>query len=428
MMKIIRLIICLCIVGGYNLSHAQLYIDGVLTVQDEALIFADSDVMLVSANTQLINAGDLILSGDLSKDTDATMESPNEGKRTVTIVENSSTTIHHIQGDFSNNDAFYNLEINLGSDTNLVDIDSDIHVSNSLEITKGILRTDIISYDTDGAEYANAVFIDNTNADALQLTSPIDEEGPYVEGKLTRKMNVGEYLFPVGLSNSIQGKQPIIVSTSEGDDNYLTIFFQEGSTTQIGLTSQCDLGPAPNYDQPDGVIDNIIIDCVYGQWVPFSEADFEHGVTLYPSSTISLCDDAVLLYAGLNGSFEDCPSFTTDGSVSRENIASFGVYDIATSTAESISTATIEVNGKEITTKVYPNPSIIGNPITIEIIGIDGLESSYTVFNLLGQEVLSERVLINGNNTIDTNRLSKGQYMIKMQVGTISTAELIFIR
>jgi len=428
-MKSIKFILLFCIVGGSNLLQAQLYIDGVMTIQDQAVVYADADVTMASINSDVLNDGSLILTGDLSKAEESTFSNTENGICTVTFSDDQVLDVRHIEGDFTGDNSFNDLVIELATASEIVDVNSDININNSLSLTEGILRTDTQSFDSDGSEYRFTVFIDNSDAVSLVSSDVLDFDGPYVEGRLNRRIGSGDYEFPVGVSRSSLGKQSIVISTDDGSQSRLSTYFQEGSTTQSETSVECDLGESPDFDQPDGFIETITIDCSYGQWISESDQDYEHSIAMYPSDDLtSQCTDAVLMYAGVNGEIEDCPSFTSDGSVSRGGLFEFGVQDIATSSLEGIVTSTFDIDGKVVSTKIFPNPSNEGSSISIELSGIERVKSSYSIHNLLGQLIKDATPLENGVNSINTSNMLAGQYLVRIDLNSIIETEIIVIR
>ena len=404
--------------------NAQLYIDGDVTIQNEAIVYADTDVILDSSESQTNNEGTLFLTGDLHKNEDASYQNSQEGTTFFTF-SNSSSDVQHIEGDFTGENAFSNLILDLSESSSIVDVNHTIQIDNSIELRSGILRSDTISNMSDGSLYANAVQLTNTAANSLI----VQDDAAYVEGVFIRNIDSGAYSFPVGVDQNSRGKQSMNLTSEVGNGNAVTVFYQDDSSTELGTITECDLGEAPNYDIPDGTIEIITIDCSLGQWVAESEFDFAHSVQLVPSEALlAECNDAELRYVGVDGSVLDCPSFGNSSTISREDIQTFGRYDIATAFVDNITTSTIDIEGTTVTTAVYPNPAQVGSEIQIKIEGIEGIKSYFSLFNMLGQQAKVTRELSNGVNTLKTGNLPSGQYIIHMNIGNTTISDLIVIR
>lgn len=92
------------------------------------------------------------------------------------------------------------------------------------------------------------------------------------------------------------------------------------------------------------------------------------------------------------------------------------VSDIGKHASATLSTSVITSNNF----KIYPNPNY-GNKVTVQV-----KEDGYiTIYNVLGKKVYQNKLII-GKNIIDTSKLSKGVYLLKVQSSkNISSKKLI---
>ncbi len=133
---------------------------------------------------------------------------------TVSIIDdNSSITAN-------NPINFYNLAINKTSNTNTVTLNSDIEVSNQLDLTNGIVVTG-----------TNKVNVSTTTATAIVNHST----NSYINGNLRRSVNTtGSYDFPVGTSAQYELAN-INLNTSAGI-SYIDAFFTNPHSTAIDIS------------------------------------------------------------------------------------------------------------------------------------------------------------------------------------------------
>ena len=409
-------------------AYGQLNIQGHLFIQDDAIVHVNTDIHLSSDLGRIDNIGTIQISGDFSKDELSSFESnPSEGDRLVSFID-SNQDESHLQGNFTDDASFFNLEVNKSG---LLDINEDLEIKNSLNIIDGILRTDTISEMTqNGNLYSNRVLINNNSPDAIIGLDLTSNSSSFVEGRLARLIFDGEYVFPVGVNPTlIDESQPIKISSTSDEESIVEVYFQNESTTLVGIEKECDLGVAPDYDIPDGTIENVVIDCTYGQWVADSEVDFDHDATVYPSEVIqSQCGDAVISYLAINGEIEDCPSFGSEIGIMREGLQIFGIYDVATASEASITTSVIEIDGKFITASLYPNPTLANTNLNLQIDGLEGRTGIVSMYNILGFKIINDQKIVNGKNTLSITDVPSGNYLVQIIIEGKSLTDFVTIR
>ena len=198
----------------------------------------------------------------------------------------------------------------------MIELADDIEIANNLNFLNGRIRTDVQSDPAgNGNGYAKAVFVSNASNNAITGQTTTATQDRYIEGRLTRAVaGMGTYAFPVGISpNLLDGAEPFEVTfTTPASPSNISSAFQLGTTTAIGETRLCDIGVAPNFSIPDGVIDQLEIDCVVGQWITEGDAPgYNFNIEfLVGTEFLASCDDAALFYVANDGDFEDCPDFS----------------------------------------------------------------------------------------------------------------------
>jgi len=407
---------------------AQLSVQGLLHVHEGAELHVWNDVQIISADGLLENNGIIEVEGNWVKDGISQFDgNPSAtGERLVVFRNNNFNEMgsQRISGEMTGNNSFFNLEINNTGGLELIELAGDIEIANNLNFLNGRIRTDIQSDPNgDGNAYANTVFISDSNINAITgqtTTASIDR---YVEGRLIRAVaGMGTYSFPVGVSPEIlDGAEPFEVTfTTPAPISNISSAFQIGTTTSTGETRFCDIGIAPNFSIPDGVLDELEIDCVAGQWVTESdEANYNFDIAFQVGSVFrTTCNDAALFYVANNGNFEDCPDFSGSSGILGIGQTSFGVFDIPTVTESSIITSLEVIGEEDHRIRIFPNPLSSQSPLFIEITGDVFKEEpiKLEIYDALGRLVLrDENVSPEGQHEIYLDKLSTGIFQLVLK-------------
>ncbi len=385
-------------------GYGQLHIEGTFFIGENAEVHVWNNLEITTASGELSNEGILEVEGDFQRTGDAAfVGNPNDmGARTVVFRNDNFNTNNNqrISGEMTGDNAFYKVVIdNLGDGT--VDMDANIEITNNLQFVDGRLRTDVTSH-LDGDNYQNEVFVSSPEAAAITgytLTGAADR---FVEGKLRRAAEgMGDLLdFPVGLG---QGSEPFRINFFEPTS--LTSILgthQMNSTTPLGLTQQCDVGTEGDPFTPDGILDNLTIDCVLGQWLITSDDNItsEYGITFYPSDELmEQCSDGLYFFVGKDGQLDDCPDVTFRNGIFRSGLVGFSNFDIATASSSSSTFTAVEVipsTDKRVT--LFPNP-VNSGLLNVKLEGnvFRAGESLIEVYNSIGQMIYNQEIDLFGN-------------------------------
>lgn len=288
---------------------AQLYVKGLLHIQDDAVVHVQDAVVIQTVDGVVENNGILAIEGNLEKADEATLNTnPNgQGKRAVFMT---GITTQRIDGNFTGSQSFYNLQVDKAQ--GMLELNNDIEVSNHLNIISGKIRTDISS-GTQSADYQHEIFVSNAANTALESTNTSNS---YIEGNLRRAVSGMEtYSFPVGLN---ENESFTINFTSPANSTEVSAAFESGTVTTSGVTASCDNA------------EEVTIDCVLGQWnVQGNGVGDTYNINFSPStSLLANCPDAGTYFVAKEGQV-NCPADTdkSDG-ISSEGFTGFGVFDI----------------------------------------------------------------------------------------------------
>lgn len=396
--KYLALLFCSIILSSK--VTAQLSVQGLLHVEEGAALHVWNDVEIISENGILENNGTIEVEGNWGKDSDGTFNgNPSvTGERLVVFRNDNFNTIgsQRISGTMTGSNAFYNLELDNTGNEQLVELDDDIEIANNLNFSNGRIRTDIESDPAgDGTAYDNTVFISNASNSAITGQAITAIADRYIEGRLIRAVaGMGTYSFPVGVSpDLLDGAEPFEVTfTAPASPSNISSAFQMGTTTVVGETRLCDIGIAPDFATPDGVLDQLEIDCVAGQWVTEGEAaSYNFNIEfLVGSDFLTTCNDAALFYVANDGDFGDCPDFSGNVGIVATGQTSFGAFDIPTVTASSIITSLDVIEQDDNRIRIFPNPVSSKGSLFIEIEGdVFGAEEiTLEIFDAMGRLML----------------------------------------
>lgn len=421
-------IIFTCLVFFISTASAQLSVQGLLHVQSGARVHVWNDVEILSANGVLENNGTIEVEGNWTKDGDGQFDGnpSGSGERIVVFRNNdfNTTGSQRISGMMEEDNAFYNLEIDNTGNDRLVDLGGSIEITSNLNFSNGRIRTDIIS-DTngDGNNYANTVRVSNPNNNAITGQTNIADTDNYIEGRLIRAVQgMGTYAFPVGVSPDIlDGAEPFEVTfTAPASLSNISAAFQLDTSTAEGETRFCDIGEAPNFSTPDGTLDQLVIDCVAGQWVTEGDASsYNFDIEFMPgTSFLNTCNDAVLFYVANNTDFDDCPDFSGSTGIVGMGMTDFGTFDIPTVDDTSITTSLEVIDGEDGRIQIFPNPISSQEILFIDIEGdaFDGEPVTLDIFDATGRLVLQDRNLSpEGRHEVNLEILSTGIFQIVLK-------------
>lgn len=239
-----------------------LYVNGSLT-NNGSITNSEGEIQLTGNWTQagfLADSGDVVLIG---------------------------TNAQRLSGALYANDRdFYNL---ITRNTNLVELDDDVAVSNTLRFDENsvqyVIRTDIASHGNNGNSYANELFIKNDNPNAIEYATVggiSNSTAPFVEGKLRWNIEPGVsqmYEFPIGGEQSGINFQPVSLDFTNPPDDALLAFIEPRTRDFIGSKMFCDINS-------DGIADMEIINRQLDiQWDVTSQGGFAYDnytIELFP--------------------------------------------------------------------------------------------------------------------------------------------------
>ena len=96
-------------------------------------------------------------------------------------------------------------------------------------------------------------------------------------------------------------------------------------------------------------------------------------------------------------------------------------------TPDCLPTGIFELNGEQLTVKVFPNPVL--DRVTLQFDSNEKMTAQVVVSDLVGRRVLTQKMaVVNGDNQleVDTNPLSRGIYFLQlMHNGKILFAEKV---
>ena len=291
---------------------AQLTVQGLLHIQGEAALHVQDGVVIQTADGVVENNGTLAIEGNLEKSDAATLNTNPSGQGTRTVVMTGSAT-QRIDGNFTGDQSFYNLEVDKAN--GMVELNNDIEISQRLDLTNGKIRTDITSQ-TQSSDYLHEVFISNSAANAIAGNSIANNS--FIEGNLRRAVaGMGIYSFPVGLT---ENELATIQFTSPAASSEVTATFENRTISQSGTTVTCDNSEMVN------------IDCVMGSWnIQGNGMGDNYNITLNPGvNLLNNCLDAGTFFVAKDGQV-NCPEDANimDG-IQSTGFTGFGVFDIPT--------------------------------------------------------------------------------------------------
>ena len=281
------------------------------------------------------------------------------------------------------------------------------------------------------------LFVSNPDNNAITGSTTTSGVNRYVEGRLLRAVSgMGTFSFPVGVApDLLDGAEPFAVTfTSPAPLSAISAAFQIGSTSAVGETRLCDLGEAPNFEIPDGVLDQVTVDCVAGQWITEGDGgDYNFDIQFVPGPNfLNTCSDAVLFYTALNGDFEDCPDLSGNMGINGTGLTAFGNFDIPTVSEISITTSLEIIEADDSRISIYPNPVSAQEPLFINIQGavFDSEKITLEIYDAIGRMVLqNEQLAAEGQHTINLKGLPNGIFQVVLKnANAIANKKIILQR
>lgn len=302
----------LCYFFELPFGNAQLHVEGVFHIQEEALVFVEPDLVIATTDGIVENNGTIIAEGNITKEATASyLTTSNQGERTVVLSGDSP--VQRITGDFTGLQSFY--ELSLHKEAGMVDLNSNVEVSQVFNLVNGKLRTDIDS-GTQASDYKYELFLNNPSPSSLTGNFTVANKDNFIEGKLRRKvLGGGTYGFPVGLTEN----NPFFISfTQAAELSDITASFDSETTTPIGMNFSCP------------TTSTTTVDCVVGRWnIQSTGSNYQYDISFSPSTNLlQNCPNTEAFFVSRNGSF-DCnfDNNSSDG-ISSSFTGGFGLFDL----------------------------------------------------------------------------------------------------
>ncbi len=316
-------IICALLTKGQSQQSHELFIGGQLYVEQGASVYVVGDLHIDGAIGQLNNDGFVQLQGDLYKTNDAQYNDTGLGTVSFNNQQIPTTQGQSVYGDFTGANAIGNLSISSPVIGSLFRLRTgDLEVTNTLQMTDIVLRTDDASHAGDGAMYANEVYISNPDPNALQLSG--SPSSTYIEGKLRREVAAGNtYIFDI--SNGMVERESFELSfhTTPSDFNVLT-YFQNQQDNSLNLSASCN---GSNYHA----------DISTGRWVttPSQAGGYTYDVILMPGTNPltqhgtypynAIAEGGTLTTDCLDGSSSN---FSGNNTLAAQNLSNLSYFEI----------------------------------------------------------------------------------------------------
>lgn len=309
-------IICGLLTQGNSQQNHELFIDGgQVYVEQGASVYVIGDLHIDNAAGELNNDGLVHLQADLYKSNDARYKDIGLGTIAFNNQQMPTTQGQSIYGDFTGINAIGNLDISSPVTGSLFRLRSgNLEITNTLQMTDIVFRTDDASHSGDGAMYANELYISNPNPNALQLLG--SPSSTYIEGKLRREIIAGNtYTFDI--ASGISEREPFELNfhTTPQNFNVLT-YFQDQQDSSVNLSTSCN---GANYQA------NVST----GRWVttPSQATGYTYDVTLLPGTNLmnqhGQQTNNIIAEGGVLT--ESCPD---DATLEAQNLNSLTYFDI----------------------------------------------------------------------------------------------------
>lgn len=235
---------------------------------------------------------------------------PSTNNYTSTGIERFvGTSNHQINGTWSgtasNQNQFYDMDISKSS--GVVALNTNVNVNSAgsfaFSSTGGILRTDASSHGNDGSAYTYELFLQNPSTTKfIGYSTGNGATVKYIEGKLRRQINTGNYYFPIGVApTSLDGMEAfdLNLATIPATTSILG-FIKPATTAAASNYIFCDIGTDKILDVtdpfsncmggPDGILDMYVLDQhVTHEWVitpAGATTGYSYNVNLHPGSVL----------------------------------------------------------------------------------------------------------------------------------------------
>ena len=274
--NILRLILATIIICGLlSQGHAQdntLRMEGgEVYIQQGASIYIQGKLKMKNGS-ELSNDGLIHIEGNLSKSNGANYN--DTGLGTLSLDTPGGAATQSIEGDFTGTNAIGNLILGSAGANSLIELESaNLEVTNALQLTDVILRTDNESHAGDGELYANEIYITNPAPDALQLSG--NPENTYVEGKLRRAIASGNtYTFDMGSGIPERASFELNFHTAPPNFDVLT-YFQNQQSSPLNMTVACG---DSDYN----------VNILTGKWIttPSQATGYTYDIALTPNASL----------------------------------------------------------------------------------------------------------------------------------------------
>lgn len=267
-------IICGLLTQGKSQQNHELFIGGQVYVQQGASVYVIGDLHIDNAAAELNNDGLVELQGDLYKSNDARYTDIGLGTLAFNNQQIPTTQGQSIYGDFTGSNAISNLSINSPVTGSLFKLRSgNLEITNTLQMTDIVFRTDNTSHGGDGAMYAHELYISNPAPNALQLFG--SPSSTYIEGKLRRAITAGNtYTFDLG--SGIPERAPFELNFHTAPPNFdVLTYFQNQQLSYLNMAVSCN---NTNYNA----------DLSTGRWVtiPSQTTGYTYDVAMMPNANL----------------------------------------------------------------------------------------------------------------------------------------------
>ncbi len=192
---ILTLFLCGMIANVNAQQHNnELFVGGLMYVEQGAAIYAWGDVHIDGADAKLINDGIVELEGNFHRTSDATYTDIGLGELIFRNDHVNTSEMQFINGDMTGQNAIANLTIDNGSAGSIFSLMGNVEVNKNFTLlSQSTIRTDNVSHGADGEAYRYELYISDPNPNALNLN------GRFIEGRLRREVDLGNtYTFPIG--------------------------------------------------------------------------------------------------------------------------------------------------------------------------------------------------------------------------------------
>ena len=353
--------LCLCYFIELPFGTAQLHVEGLLHVQGDALVFVEPDINIATTDGIVENNGTIVAEGNVIKESTASyLTTSTQGERTFILSGDSPT--QRITGDFIGTQSFY--ELTLDKAIGMVELNSNIEVSQSFNLVQGKLRTDSDS-GTQASDYQYELFLNNPTPSALTGNFTVANSSNFVEGRLRRSvMGTGTYNFPVGLTEN----NPFSVTFNQAAElSDITASLEAGTSTPLGMNFSC---PTTTTNT---------VDCAVGRWnIQGTAANYDYDIAFSPSpALLENCPGTNAFFVSRNASFDcDLDDNISDG-ISSSFTGGFGLFDLPAAMSSSVGNTDCQT----------PMPTVIpqGNGrVNIEWDPVPGAESYFLQVRIQG--------------------------------------------